>query len=62
MSGCSSIIIFDCLNPLLASVVWWSEFLPPDPEVRVRFPALPDFLSSGSGTTVSISDYIASNK
>jgi hypothetical protein len=21
-----------------------------DPEVRVRFPALPDFLSSGSGT------------
>jgi hypothetical protein len=34
-----------------ASVVYWSEFLPTDPEVRVRFPALPDFLrSSGSGT------------
>jgi hypothetical protein len=33
------------------SVVWWSEFLATDPEVRVRFPALPDFLrSSGSGT------------
>jgi hypothetical protein len=34
-----------------ASVVLWSEFLTADPEVRVRFPALPDFLrSSGSGT------------
>jgi hypothetical protein len=32
-------------------VVWWSEFLATDPEVRVRFPALPGFLrSSGSGT------------
>jgi hypothetical protein len=32
-------------------VVWWSEFLVTDPEVLVRFPALPDFLrSSGSGT------------
>jgi hypothetical protein len=29
----------------------WSEFLATDPEVRLRFPALPDFLrSSGSGT------------
>jgi hypothetical protein len=29
----------------------WSEFLDTDPEVRVRFPALPDFLrSTGSGT------------
>jgi hypothetical protein len=25
-------------------VVWWSEFLATDPEARVRFPALPDFL------------------
>jgi hypothetical protein len=34
-----------------ASVVWWSEFQATDPEVRVRFPALPDFLrSSGSET------------
>jgi hypothetical protein len=34
-----------------ASVVYWSEFLPTDPEIRVRFPALLDFLrSSGSGT------------
>jgi hypothetical protein len=34
-----------------ASVVWWVEFLATDPEFRVRFPALPDFLrSSGSGT------------
>jgi hypothetical protein len=32
-------------------VVQWSGFLDTDPEVRVRFPALPDFLrSSGSGT------------
>jgi hypothetical protein len=28
------------------SVVQWSEFLPTDPEVRVRFSALPDFLGS----------------
>jgi hypothetical protein len=29
----------------------WSEFLATDPEVRVRFSALPDFpRSSGSGT------------
>jgi hypothetical protein len=32
-------------------VVQWSEFLATDPEVRVRFPALSDFLKSvGSGT------------
>jgi hypothetical protein len=38
-------------------MVYWSEFLATDPEARVRFPALPDFLwgkkgkkSSGSGT------------
>jgi hypothetical protein len=36
---------------LTASVIYWSEFLATDPEFRVRFPALPDFLrSSGSGT------------
>jgi hypothetical protein len=30
---------------------WMSEFLATDPEVRVQFPALPDFLrGSGSGT------------
>jgi hypothetical protein len=34
-----------------ASVVYWSDFLTTDPEVRVRFPALSDFLrSSGFGT------------
>jgi hypothetical protein len=33
-----------------ASVVYCSEFLTTDPEVRVRFPALPDFLKSRSGT------------
>jgi hypothetical protein len=27
---------------LTASVVWWSGFLPTDPEARVRFPALPE--------------------
>jgi hypothetical protein len=37
----------------IASVVWWPEFLAIDPEVRVRFPALTDFLkSSGSVTHV----------
>jgi hypothetical protein len=35
----------------IASVVEWSGFLATDLEVRVRFPALPDFLRcSGSGT------------
>jgi hypothetical protein len=30
--------------------VAWSEFLATDPEIRIRFPELPDFLrSSGSG-------------
>jgi hypothetical protein len=33
------------------SVVYWSDFLAADPEVRVRFPVLPEFLrSNGSGT------------
>jgi hypothetical protein len=39
-----------------ASVVQWLEFLTADPEVRVRFPALPDFLkgsTSGTGSTQS---------
>jgi hypothetical protein len=32
-------------------VVQWLEFMATDPDVRVRFPALPDFpTSSGSGT------------
>jgi hypothetical protein len=40
-----------CVLNWIASVVWCSEFLATDPEVRVRSPALPDFLrSSGSGT------------
>jgi hypothetical protein len=35
----------------IASLVGWSEFVATDPEVRVRFSALPHFLSSsGSGT------------
>jgi hypothetical protein len=29
---------------MTASVVEWSEFLATDPEARVRFQALPDFL------------------
>jgi hypothetical protein len=33
-----------------ASVVW-SEFLVTDSEVRVRFPALPDFLRSSESAT-----------
>jgi hypothetical protein len=36
---------------MTASVLYSSEFLATDPEVLVRFPALPDFLrSSGSGS------------
>jgi hypothetical protein len=36
---------------MTASVVQWSEFLAADLDVRIRFPALPDFLRSiGSGT------------
>jgi hypothetical protein len=35
---------------MTASVVCWSEFLATDPEARVRFPALPEKKSSGSGT------------
>jgi hypothetical protein len=34
-----------------ASVVLWSEFLATDLEVRVRFPALPDFLRSSVSAT-----------
>jgi hypothetical protein len=38
-------------SPSTTSVVWWSEFLATDPEVRIPFPALPDSLrNSGSGT------------
>jgi hypothetical protein len=36
---------------LTASVVYWSEFLAKDPEVRARFPALPDFQSSSGSET-----------
>jgi hypothetical protein len=45
------IYIFNVLFGLeTASVVWRSEFLATDPEIRVRFSALPDFLwSSWSG-------------
>jgi hypothetical protein len=32
------------MSPQTASVVLWPEFLATDLEVRVRFPALPDFL------------------
>jgi hypothetical protein len=43
--------IFKCNElTMTASVVWWSEFLATDPEARVRFPALPEKKSSGSGT------------
>jgi hypothetical protein len=40
-----------CMLCRRKSMVWWSEFMATDPEPRVRFPAIPDFLrSSGSGT------------
>jgi hypothetical protein len=37
------------------SVVWWSELLATDPEVRVRFSALPDFQRSGASGTGPLS-------
>jgi hypothetical protein len=43
---------------MTASVTYWSEFLATDPEVRFRFPALPDFLkisASGTGPTKPVS-------
>jgi hypothetical protein len=47
----SSLINHSTVTIWTAYVVHWSEFLAIDPEVRVRFPALPEFLrSSGSGT------------
>jgi hypothetical protein len=36
-----------------ASVFWWSQFLATDSEVRVLFPALPDFLRSSESGTAS---------
>jgi hypothetical protein len=33
-------LLVDVLVTLIASVVWWSEFLATDPEDRVRFLAL----------------------
>jgi hypothetical protein len=38
---------------LTVSVVWWSEFPATDPEVRVRFPALSDFLRISESETGS---------
>jgi hypothetical protein len=57
----SSCLVLNCGNTLkeilytygaymTASVVKWSEFLATDPEARVRFPALPEKKSSGSGS------------
>jgi hypothetical protein len=37
-----------------ASLFYWPEFLATDPEVRVRFSALPDFLRSSGSRTGSI--------
>jgi hypothetical protein len=40
---------------IFTSVVLWSEFLATDPEVQVRFPALPDFLTSSGFRTGPLS-------
>jgi hypothetical protein len=42
-------MIISIEHAVTASVVSWSEFLATDPEARVRFPALPEKKSSGSG-------------
>jgi hypothetical protein len=36
---------------LTASVDYWSGFLATDAEIQVRFPALPDFLTSSGSET-----------
>jgi hypothetical protein len=47
----NNLLLLNFDHVLTASVGQWSEFLATDPDVRIRFPALPDFLrSSGSGT------------
>jgi hypothetical protein len=47
----SSLFRVSIHSTMTTSVVKWSEFQATNPEVRVRFPALSDFLrSSGSGT------------
>jgi hypothetical protein len=38
------LILHKYIMSKFAFVVEWSEFLGTDPEVRVRFPTLPDFL------------------
>jgi hypothetical protein len=50
----SKIVSFNVVRQTTASVVYWSEFLATDPDVRDLFLALPDFLSSsgfGTGST-----------
>jgi hypothetical protein len=50
MSNCK-VISKRLIGKETTPVVYWSEFLVTGPEVRVRFPALPDFLrSNGPGT------------
>jgi hypothetical protein len=52
----SSVFYVCCSVASTAFVVYWSEFLATDPEVRVRYSALPDFLrnsESGTGSTQS---------
>jgi hypothetical protein len=53
------------IQKLTASVVYWSELLATDPEIRVRFPALSDLLrSSGfwnavySASSVQVRSYL----
>jgi hypothetical protein len=60
----SRISIEEHLFRMAASVVSWSEFLATDPDVRARFPPLPDFLrSSGihSSSRVQLRSYLEEN-
>jgi hypothetical protein len=43
-------------------VVYWSEILDTDPEVRVRFPALPDFLRSSGSVQMSTNEELLERK
>jgi hypothetical protein len=50
-----TVIDLDPAAAVVGAYTQWSEFLATDPEVQVRFPALPDFLRSSWSETWSTS-------
>jgi hypothetical protein len=41
--SCDFLFYLKLAEIMTAAVIKWSEFMATDPEIRVRFPALPDF-------------------